>query len=440
MHMATDNPLNDLLIGYLDGELSSDDQQRLANLVDANDAARDQFVELCYLVGLLAETSHDTLEAARPSSPMTRRSRVVGVYATLAAALIALTITTWFILNPNPHPPSPNPSATSSSSVGILTDRSDDAVFADSSSPMTPGVDLPAERIHLVAGKAQFMFKSTATVDLIGPCEFEMIGPDRGYLHRGSLHAFVPPRAVGFTIDTPHGSVVDLGTGYDLQVDADRSTQVHVTEGCVAVLDRTPSRRLLWRGDRAVLNSTGLAELTRGATLVEAHANSPYAYRIQRRGLVDDAIAHTDRAYQWNGLSAEGLPEKLRGADFVQTPMADKNNHDLQLRVTLSRPSMLYVIVSARVTPAWLSTMGFSDTGWRIGLDNTDDGRIAAGPGQGVDLVYVVWQLRVEEPRTLVLGPPQHGDEGKVGTYGVAAAPLDEAYQTMVGPEAATAD
>jgi hypothetical protein len=70
-------------------------------------------------------------------------------------------------------------------------------------------------------------------VDLIGPCEFEMTGPNRGKLATGRIAAYVPERARGFTLDLPNGGrLVDLGTRFELRVDETGST-LQVFEGRV---------------------------------------------------------------------------------------------------------------------------------------------------------------------------------------------------------------
>ncbi len=50
---------------------------------------------------------------------------------------------------------------------------------------------------------------------------------------RGKLRATVPPQAVGFTIGSPNLDVVDLGTEFGLQVEAEGKTEVHVFKGKV---------------------------------------------------------------------------------------------------------------------------------------------------------------------------------------------------------------
>jgi hypothetical protein len=237
------NDITPLLSALLDGELDADQRRALSERFES-----DQDVE-AYLDWVIVNTfcrrQSGTLVPVgvggsgfgvqdMPPSPMLRRSRSVGVLA-LAAAL-ALAATAWFVFTPNPQPPTPNPSPATPSPVAMLSDISPDAVFADSSAPMAPGADLPAGPIRLTAGKAQIMFASTAVVDLTGPCEFVMTGPNRGRLAAGMIKAYVPEQARGFTIDLPQGvRVVDLGTAFRVRVDDPRRAALMVEEGRVQI-------------------------------------------------------------------------------------------------------------------------------------------------------------------------------------------------------------
>lgn len=175
------------------------------------------------LRGPAAERIHDT-----PASPGPMASlRTVGV-SLAASAMIALALIAWFVSSPEPRTPSPEPSA-----VAMLSNLSEDAVFTESSASMRLGAELDPGSIHLTAGSAQVMFKSGAVVDLTGPCVFEMTGPNRGYLHRGRLEAFVRAEARGFTVASPVGVVTDLGTAFDFTCQPQSKSTLKVIEGRV---------------------------------------------------------------------------------------------------------------------------------------------------------------------------------------------------------------
>lgn len=118
--------------------------------------------------------------------------------------------------------------------VAILSDLSDDARFDASAGAMNLGSELTIGPIRLAAGHAQVMFTSAAVVDLTGPCEFEMTGPNRARLISGRIDAYVRPEARGFAVDLPGGAkAIDLGTRFSAQTLPAGECQVRVTEGRV---------------------------------------------------------------------------------------------------------------------------------------------------------------------------------------------------------------
>jgi hypothetical protein len=189
----------------------------------------------------------ETGDRGQVSTPTLRAShswRTRSVWYSAAAA-IALAVTAWFVFISEPGTLTPELSATRS--VAMLSDLSENAVFAaPGSDPVPPqlGSDLPPGPIRLTAGRAQLMFASTAVVDLTGPCEFVMTGPNQGRLVSGRLEAFVPERAHGFTIATTHLRVVDLGTQFTMNIDEQANEQVSVLRGRVR-LERIDSKGLV---------------------------------------------------------------------------------------------------------------------------------------------------------------------------------------------------
>lgn len=74
------------------------------------------------------------------------------------------------------------------------------------------------ETLHLLSGLAEIRFRDGAMVVLEGPCAFAPEGPRLGRLERGRLAATINKESAGFTVGTPLGDVVDLGTEFALDV------------------------------------------------------------------------------------------------------------------------------------------------------------------------------------------------------------------------------
>lgn len=98
------------------------------------------------------------------------------------------------------------------------------------------------ELLSLEHGLAEIMFADGARVHLEGPARFTLESSSRGNLHHGKLVARVSPRAVGFTIQTPTATVVDLGTEFGVEVDRGKQTNVHVIAGKVRLLPRDAAK------------------------------------------------------------------------------------------------------------------------------------------------------------------------------------------------------
>jgi len=266
------NDTPDLITRALDPDapaLSGAERAQLNDTLRRDPAARDLLADIAYHARILHEAlnTQTTTRDQDQTSPMMpvlsavegRRGRSVGytfrdqgsgtrdqnktspmaspraVGVALAAAVITLALTAWFALPDFSNPQSEIRNPQSFASVATLT-HIENAAFADTPAPMNLGGSLPPGPIHLTSGKAQLMFASTAVVDLQGPCEFEMTGPNRGRLTAGTLEASVPEAAQGFTVDLPGGAkIVDRGTAFEVEVDIDGRSRVWVTEGRVDI-------------------------------------------------------------------------------------------------------------------------------------------------------------------------------------------------------------
>lgn len=102
--------------------------------------------------------------------------------------------------------------------------------------------------LRLLEGRAQLQFVSGASIVLNGPVDMELVTASRVFLRSGRITPFVPPEARGFTVVSPSGEVVDLGTEFSVGVDDSGLTSVYVIDGEVDVTTgharRQPSLRM----------------------------------------------------------------------------------------------------------------------------------------------------------------------------------------------------
>jgi hypothetical protein len=95
-----------------------------------------------------------------------------------------------------------------------------------------PGRDMRAGKtLSLERGFAEIEFDQGARVILQGPARLELLSGSRVRVDHGTLTARVPPGAWGFTVISPDGRVVDLGTEFGLTVDPAGATTVRVFAG-----------------------------------------------------------------------------------------------------------------------------------------------------------------------------------------------------------------
>ncbi len=91
------------------------------------------------------------------------------------------------------------------------------------------------QRVDLVSGLCEITFRSGAKVVVSAPARFSVTSALRAELQVGKLAARVPHTAIGFTVNTPFGSVVDLGTEFGVEVTPDHNLDVQVFVGDVKV-------------------------------------------------------------------------------------------------------------------------------------------------------------------------------------------------------------
>jgi hypothetical protein len=112
---------------------------------------------------------------------------------------------------------------------------SKDCRWNEHASPPRDGNLWASNGLQLISGVAELTFAEGATVIVEGPAEFVVRSPSEGFLQHGKLLATVPSRAIGFSVETPTATIVDLGTEFGVETDAQGATDVEVFQGKVDV-------------------------------------------------------------------------------------------------------------------------------------------------------------------------------------------------------------
>lgn len=242
--------LLELIHTVCEGRLGAEKAERLEQLLRGDSVAQAFYLKQVHLHGALlwdlgAAAERDALKVlqehfnrdqpagaplVRPGTqPGRRRYRwLTGLAA--AVVLMALAYGFW---------PRGDPSNGEAPSFAVLA-QSVDAAWEDSVNEPAIGTRLGEGKLVLQSGLARIDFDNGASVTLEGPAEFDLLTADHGFLHRGQLTARVPPRAVGFRIDTPGWQVVDRGTSFGVAVEPTGKAEVCVFEGQIDIAPAEP--------------------------------------------------------------------------------------------------------------------------------------------------------------------------------------------------------
>jgi hypothetical protein len=244
---------DELIQRYLEGGLDEAAAQQLHERLQAEPGLVDQLflhLEMDALLRASVPPGYVAPVAFVPSRRYGWRS-----LATVAALAACLALAGVWLLEPFIGAGAARAEPTTVA-VAVLTQ----GVQMDWDSPgMEAGAPLAPGTMKLRSGIAQIEFFTGARVRIEGPAELELISSGEAALRFGKLSAEVPPQAVGFTIRTPQGDVVDLGTEFALQVDG-TSSEVHVFKGEVEVHPQAATMRALKEG-QAVAFGARTAEL-----------------------------------------------------------------------------------------------------------------------------------------------------------------------------------
>ena len=238
----------DLADRYCSGLIDDDGVQRLEALLLESEAARRHFVayfhhhteiQFAIRAGRAADSVLDQLafaenRGAGPRRPSHRwlsaaRARwwlgVAAGVALVAAGSAAFRLTGLGRLRPG----AAGGLKSSSGNIAWLVNAQD---CRWAGKEQTPGRDMrPGKVLRLGLGLAEIEFDRGARVIMQGPAGLELISGSSARLRYGTLTARVPAFARGFTVLSPGGKVVDLGTEFGLSVDDGGTTTVRVFKG-----------------------------------------------------------------------------------------------------------------------------------------------------------------------------------------------------------------
>lgn len=182
-------------------------------------------------------------------------------------------------------------------------------VNAAGSEDLTSGTALNGELHILREGNVELVTALGARVVIEAPAEFRFDSAQRLRMSKGRLSAEVPPAAKGFTVITPSGEAVDLGTRFGVDVSVGGNSEIHVFQGEVIAKASGASNAQSLRGGEAVTleGGTSTARELRSAAFIQAE-------EVQglRAGLAAGQRARSEGAL--NGLRKD--PDLIALLDF----------------------------------------------------------------------------------------------------------------------------
>jgi len=234
-----------LLSAWLAGELTADDTARLLGAVQADVDLRREMADLQGIERLLrqqgvaggddvfvgevlarlqvrtpadAQFATQVIDRLR-SVQLGRRRRWPWSWAAAAGVLIALGgLGAWQAAWTGP--------------VATVTGL-EAVVWPEGQAPRAVGDALSRGAVQIEGGFLRLDFAAGAKAIVEGPARLPLVGPNRARLQQGKLAVEVPDAAKGFTVESPEGRIVDLGTRFGVAVDNCGGTEVHVLEGLV---------------------------------------------------------------------------------------------------------------------------------------------------------------------------------------------------------------
>jgi hypothetical protein len=236
---------DDLFGQFLEGDLDASGTEELDRLLEADSELASRAVDLYAIhrgLGLLhqekdpalfAKSTMERLRADREAFVGAVRDRLGAgrprrfwlgyVWASVATLLLSLSFQLILVKKPEVTPAGP-----------VATLLRADKVHWEADGTLASGQRLSPGPLRLSSGTALLLLDGGAMVAVEGPADFEILSRGRALLRQGHVLARCEGEAAGFSLSTPAGEAVDLGTEFALSVEKSGATELHVQKGEVS--------------------------------------------------------------------------------------------------------------------------------------------------------------------------------------------------------------
>jgi ferric-dicitrate binding protein FerR (iron transport regulator) len=216
---------------YLDGEISSEDSQRLEEWLQESRENVRSFVTASHIhrqlrdltIGDAAHRSLTPLSERPLVRPTESRSTLYISLTVVSLVLVSISAAYFYpqIFQQDPPQTQENQYAQLTGSVECTWIQA------------PPEVITPNTVLKLESGIARFTVGDQTDILLEGPAELVVISKSSIRLNSGRIWVHVNDSVPGFTVFTPGALVEDVGTTFGVHVRSDRVTEVHVESGMV---------------------------------------------------------------------------------------------------------------------------------------------------------------------------------------------------------------
>jgi hypothetical protein len=305
--------LRELLAAWLGAEIEPARGDALLDRVGRDEAFRRAFVAEIRILGMLKAVQsteprwlrmEDELgwSANGPGAGETLEDRVVrrlsqsagrrawaaraGAIAAIAAVVLVGVVPAVFRRAPghpdHDHPEAPRPTAAAPAEPGRAMVLKLDGVVWEPAAAVVVGPadgEVVTGRLRFRTGRVTLSMLSGVVLVVEGPADLELLASDRVFCRRGRLRARVPGGAEGFVISGPGSAVVDLGTEFAMNVEADGKARVTVIAGEV---------------EGAILNAAGIPQRSQRMEPNKSFEINPHSGQIAAVAASKRVVAPAD--------------------------------------------------------------------------------------------------------------------------------------------------
>lgn len=228
-HRWNESPLIELADRAIDGTLTRADAEELDQLLDGDLAMTQLYVQYVGLhAALCAEAAGETtgawqaLDRAHVESDRRRRRQQVRQAAAVLAAGMCLFLIVGYL------------ALTWRYAVAEVVQKSSQFAWAEKPRAENGTVRL-RDKLHIASGFADLRFRNGVALSVRGPALVNVISGSEIHLEYGQVLSRVPTDAIGFTITTPDGRLVDLGTEFLVSRSSGTRTATTVRQGLIEI-------------------------------------------------------------------------------------------------------------------------------------------------------------------------------------------------------------